>query len=302
MTQAQKFASTTSPDRRRWLRFSLRTFLLVLTALCIWLGVKVNQARRQKEAVEALLELGATVRYAHQRDDTNPTEFDSNKDLRVPGWLRRLAGDDFFQTVALVEFSAPVTDEDLVHLAALSHIERLHVSDKESYETHDISDAGFAHLPRPDKLTHFGAANTRISDAFLTRLAGATQLQTLHLSGTRVTDEGLRSLPQLPKLKYLGLSYTSVGDAGLKAAIRDPSSIEILWLEGTQITDASLALLKDAKRLVHLSLDNTRVTDAGLRHLWGLPALLNVSVGRTEVTADGTAALKKATPTVRVRR
>jgi hypothetical protein len=73
-------------------------------------------------------------------------------------------------------------------------------------------------------------------------------------------------------------------------------------LEGTQITDASLALLKDAKRLVHLSLDNTRVTDAGLRHLWGLPALLNVSVGRTEVTADGTAALKKATPTVRVRR
>jgi hypothetical protein len=27
---------------RRRLRFSLRTFLLVLTALCIWLGVKVN--------------------------------------------------------------------------------------------------------------------------------------------------------------------------------------------------------------------------------------------------------------------
>ena len=40
--------------RRRWLRFSLRTFLLVLTGLCIWLGVNVNQAQQQKEAVAAL--------------------------------------------------------------------------------------------------------------------------------------------------------------------------------------------------------------------------------------------------------
>jgi hypothetical protein len=298
MIQAQELASTTSPNRR-WLRFSLRTFLLVLTALCVWLGVKVNQARRQKEAVEALLELGATVRYAHQRDDTNPTEFESGKDLGVPGWLRRLAGDDFFQTVALIEFSAPVTDEDLVHLAALPHIERLHVSDQESYEEHNITDAGFAHLPRPDRLTHFGAANTRIGDTFLTRLAGATELQTLHLSATRVTDEGLRSLPRLPKLKYLGLGYTSVGDAGVAAVLQDPSSLEILWLEGTQITDASLALLKDAQRLVHLSLDRTRVTDAGLRHLHGLPALITLSVDHTAVTAEAMAALKAAMPSLR---
>ena len=291
--------NTTVIRRRRWLRFSLRTFLLVLTALCVWLGVKVNQARRQKEAVEALLELGATVRYAHQRDSANPTEFDSDKDLGVPDWLRRLAGDDFFQSVALIEFSGPATDNDLVHLAALPHLECLHLGGEESDQENEITDAGLGHLRRPDRLIRLAAADTLIGDAFMKRLASATRLQLLHLSGTRVTDEGLRSLPRLPKLKYLGLSYTSVGDAGLKAALEDRSSLEILWLEGTQITDASLALLKDAKCLQFLSLDGTRVTDAGLRHLEGLPALFDVSVDRTAVTPGGLGMLKKATPTLR---
>jgi hypothetical protein len=298
MIRAQNAVPTTR-SARRWLRFSLRTFLWVLTALCIWLGVKVNQARRQKEAVEALLDLGATVRYAHQRDDTNPTEFDSNKELGVPDWLRRLAGDHFFQNAVLVQFSAPVTDKDLVHLVALPHIACLIVSDQESYETHDTTDAGLAHLPRPDRLIQIAVPNTRIGDAFLKRLAGARELQTLHLSGTRVTDEGLRSLPRLPQLKYLGLSYTSVSDSGVAAALEDPSSLEILWLEGTQITDASLALLKDAKCLEFLSLDRTKVSDAGLRHLRGLPALFDVSVDHTEVTPQGLSALKQATPTLR---
>lgn len=282
----------------RWLRFSLRTLLVVVTVFGVWLGVKVGQARRQKEAVEALLQLGATVRYAHQRNDANPTEFDSDKDLGVPGWLRRMAGDHFFQTVALIQFSGPVTDKELVHLAALAHVECLHFG-QESYEEIDVTDAGLGHLPRPDRLTHLAAANTRIGDAFLKRLTGATGLEVLHLSGTRVTDEGLRALPPLPKLKYLGLSYTSVSDAGLAAALKDVSSLEILWLEGTQITDAILALLKDAKRLVHLSLDGTRVTDAGLKYLSALPALLDVSIERTAVTAEGLAALKQATPTLR---
>jgi hypothetical protein len=44
-----------APPRRRWFRISLRTLLLLVTVLCIWLGVKVNLARRQKEAIAALI-------------------------------------------------------------------------------------------------------------------------------------------------------------------------------------------------------------------------------------------------------
>ena len=47
----------TEPIKRRprWLRFSLRTLLVVMTVLCVWLGIKVNAARRQKEALTAVL-------------------------------------------------------------------------------------------------------------------------------------------------------------------------------------------------------------------------------------------------------
>ncbi len=38
--------------RRRWLRFSLRTFFILLTILCVWLAVVTNSARRQRAASE----------------------------------------------------------------------------------------------------------------------------------------------------------------------------------------------------------------------------------------------------------
>lgn len=55
--------STKSPGkRRRWLSYSLRTFLVLITLFGIWLGIKVEQARRQKRAVETLRTLGRRLR------------------------------------------------------------------------------------------------------------------------------------------------------------------------------------------------------------------------------------------------
>ena len=108
--ESQSMPDSTRPCRR-WLRFSLRTFLLVLTALCIWLGVKVNQARRQKEAVAALKALGTGFYYAHQRDDAYPHGISPGHELVVPKWLDELAGYDFFRTVISVQVSAPMSDE-----------------------------------------------------------------------------------------------------------------------------------------------------------------------------------------------
>ncbi len=36
--------------RRRWFRFSLRTFFVLLTILCVWLGVVSKSAHQQREA------------------------------------------------------------------------------------------------------------------------------------------------------------------------------------------------------------------------------------------------------------
>jgi hypothetical protein len=43
-----------SPQRRRWFRFSLRTFLLVFTAVAVWLGWNVYVVRQRREFIATL--------------------------------------------------------------------------------------------------------------------------------------------------------------------------------------------------------------------------------------------------------
>jgi hypothetical protein len=59
-------ASATARANRRWLRFSLRGLLLIVAIFCVWLGIKVNAARRQAEAVAAILKAGGTVNFDYQ--------------------------------------------------------------------------------------------------------------------------------------------------------------------------------------------------------------------------------------------
>jgi hypothetical protein len=100
------------PVRRCRLQFSLRFLLVVLTVFFVWLGVAVNRAREQREAVKAIEALGGTVVY-----DWEP-ELEEIEQLSVPHhvyfrlgprgqphgapWLRRLIGDDYFQHVEQV--------------------------------------------------------------------------------------------------------------------------------------------------------------------------------------------------------
>jgi hypothetical protein len=278
-------ATSTHRPRRRWLRFSLRSLLILNTILCVWLGVKVNQARRQKEAVAALLELGAIVRYEHQKHDSRPYVYDPEKDLNVPGWLRELAGDDFFQTVVHVHFLRPGSDDDLVHLAALPRLERLVVNGQDNGRN-NVTDAGLAHLPRPDRLIHFYARGTLLGDDFLRRLAGSDRLEMLGLLGGRVTDEGLRSLGALPHLTSLAIENTQVGDAGL-AALDEMPALTGLRLGGRQFTDEGIARLAGRKNLSSLYLIDTSITDEGLRHLAGVATLETLSLEATMVRGPG---------------
>ena len=55
--------------RPRWLRFSLRTLLVVVTVLGVWLGVQVNPVRKQRNAVAWIQEVGGTVTYDYEIGD-----------------------------------------------------------------------------------------------------------------------------------------------------------------------------------------------------------------------------------------
>lgn len=84
-------------------RFSLCTFLLLITILCVFLGIKVRQIHFQRQATAWVLHHGGTIVYEHQVMDSSHT---SRRELGPPGpkWLRAVIGDEYFVTPSGVQF------------------------------------------------------------------------------------------------------------------------------------------------------------------------------------------------------
>jgi hypothetical protein len=99
----------------RRLQFSLRLLLVVVTALCIALGVWGTRAERQRRAVEAIWAAGGDVGYVRPKTSLHR-------------WLPR----DFFYEVEAVMFRHTEADV-LVHIQGL---ENLNVSSAHRHEHH----------------------------------------------------------------------------------------------------------------------------------------------------------------------
>jgi len=164
----------------------MRTLLIVVTlfATPCYLGVKIQQAKRQREAVAAIEKLGGNVTYNWQLYALGYT---LHRELPEPKWLRNLLGDDFFQVVIVVDLNrTKVTDTELEHVRCFAQLKRLMLGD------------------------------TNVTDAGLKQLDGLKQLEWLTLSNTKVTDAGLERLQRLRKLKILDLSDNHITYAAVK--------------------------------------------------------------------------------------
>ncbi len=109
---------------RRWFQYSLRSFLILLTALAVWLGFVVNRAREQREAVKEIEAVGGNVIYDWELSylpAASPIDLDPDAISPGPGWLRRLVGDEFFQDVGVVFLAGPEASA----LSAIPHLQRL---------------------------------------------------------------------------------------------------------------------------------------------------------------------------------
>jgi hypothetical protein len=168
----------------RWYQFSLRT-LFVFTTLCAvacsWLAVKMQQARKQREAVEAIQKLGGEVKYDYQETTI------LNPQPPGPAWLRKLFGDDFFATVTSVRLSS---DANLGDLKGLTDVRALFLSNIW------VTDAGLENLTGMTQLITLFLDDTQVTDAGLEHLKGLTQLQMLYVGNTQVTEAGVTKLRQ----------------------------------------------------------------------------------------------------------
>jgi hypothetical protein len=236
--------------KTRWLRFSLRTLLLLITALCIWLGVQVTAARRQKEAVEAILKAGGQVGFDYQMVPATSGGFyefniDSSAASAAPAWLHGLVGDDVFRTVVQVHFTnlrRGIAESDLAQLDQLPALRSLQISHT------DIAcdDGSLRHLRNSD----------------LSHIAGLRQLRTLVIWNSDVDTAGVASMVNLKHLKSLSLKGAPVDDSGLRYLENLPN-LEWLDLEGTSITDAGITDLARLTGLKTLRVGLTRITYEG---------------------------------------
>src|SRR6266700_3862204 len=110
--------------KRRWFQFSLRTlmiFTLVVAVACAWLGRKIEQKRREREAVTAIVKLGGEAHYDYQHQLGSNGEPQLDAKPTGPDWLRSLLGENFFNEVVFVPFESRVGIGD----SALEQIEPL---------------------------------------------------------------------------------------------------------------------------------------------------------------------------------
>jgi len=198
--------------KRRWIWFSLLAVLLAVLLVSIpvsWLGVKMNQARKQRAAAEAIEDAGGVVVYYYE--SSGPPR---------PPRARKSSGDDFLDVVVEVRLPVDAGDAELEHVAELPYLESLHLSHTQ------ITDTGLKHLQGLTALFILELEGTQITDAGLEHLRGLTNLRMLDVEGTLVTDEGLDKLQEaLPDCTIYHMLMTRVYDPRVwEASTPDPGS------------------------------------------------------------------------------
>jgi hypothetical protein len=246
MSKAGESTMTTpQPDKPRrplrWYQFSLRTLLVLVLLASVgmsWFAVRMQRARKQREVVAAIVEMGGRVTYDYDFDASGNRVL--NPKPPGPAWLRKLLGDDFFANVTCVGLGEPETPPTgLEYVAGVPHVHGLHPDGTQ------VTDAGSTQIPGLTQPVDLHAETTSVNDAALEHLKGFTRLRRLYLVGPKVTDAALEHLKGLTELQSLDLTGTPVSDAGLEH-LKGLTQLQILELDGTNVTDVGVEDLQKA--------------------------------------------------------
>lgn len=111
----------------RWLQFSLCGLAVLLALLAVGLSIVVNRAHEKRKAVSGIVSCGGAVHYDCQSgaasagdDGVVEIAFGSGEPDALK-WLRRLLGDDYFQSLDAVAILQP----DVRVLSSLPYLKRL---------------------------------------------------------------------------------------------------------------------------------------------------------------------------------
>ena len=168
-------------DWRRWTRYSLRSFIVVVVITSIVVALIANRHVDRKATIEAIHAAGGTM----------------GTKLAGPKWLRRLFADENY-------FRQPIR----ISLGGIT----------DRAPTNDAKEVGelLVAMSQFSTLTALDLRKSTVQDADLLRLRNLTKLEVLRLSNTQITDDGLKHLAGMTSLKSIWLSNTNVTEEGIR--------------------------------------------------------------------------------------
>jgi hypothetical protein len=270
--------------RRGWLKFSLRSLLLVSTLLSLglgWIGNTIVRVKRQRASVAKIHAAGGRVRFDYQwRLDQEPPG---------PEWMRILVGDDVFASVDAVTVDfADVKDPDLV-FAAIKQLPRLRCAELKGAA---VTDSRLAEALNFKPLHILSLTSARVTPAGLAQLRDASDLDFLELRGEWVGDDTMAAVGSIPNLHILVLDQTDISDLGLGHVAALKSLEELGVIDSSGIGAAGLESLGGLTSLKKLSLSGTRLSGEGLRSLSALKHLETLNLSGTSLTDSEISDLK----------
>ena len=160
---------------RRFFRFSLRTFLILVALIGVGLGVHLHRAKTQQAAVEAIRDYGGWVRYDYQfpTAEFDHTDFDPEATSPVPRWLLDAVGIDFFHSVVQVNLNY-TTDGGM------------------RMENHNPSDEALQHVGKLPEVRVLLLSETQATDESLRHIGRLRKLEMLYMwDAVKVSDDEL---------------------------------------------------------------------------------------------------------------
>ena len=260
---------------RRWLRYSLRSLMLLVVAIAVPMAWKVNRARNQRVVVAELQKMGAQIIY-----DYEIVNGIHDHNLPPPGskWLIELFGKEYFVEVySLWVGGRLVTDETLATIARLPEIKGVTISSAPK-----ATDGGLAHFAGMHNLEGLTLFSEQMTGSGLEHLTGLKRLKKLWASGW-ITDASLEHVSKLERLEFLNIDgVAQITDKGLAPI-------------------AKLTNLRDLRLGSDVQRDYMTIADEGLVNLYGLKNLGSLNLSTSEVTQAGIDNLKKVLPNCRIK-
>ncbi len=279
---------------RRFLRFRLRTFLVVFTIVSVWFGLRLRTAREQHAAVIALSEIESnrsSVAYEYGYDFDRSGNVVPNADPPGPNLLYRGARQHFFARVVGVSLDGTrAADADLRHLAKLPHLTRLDL------EYTSVTDSGLEFVIRrfPD-LTRLDVQSTQVTSKGLQHVGTLRELRYLLFGQSPFSDTDFQHFSQLTSLEAIKASDAELDGSGLRH-LKSLPRLSSLDLRKNPISDPNLAHLIALRALKRLSLRGSAITDEGVQQICRLTTLRELDVAKTKISPEGLERIQLALP------